>query len=149
MKKTISLLAVAFFLVAQATNARIAQSFVCQNSSGNKMLLFVPENAESRTQRCLYIDEQNAWQHEEINAQGDLYNVKLKPVYDSHAVATPADPTTIEFWLPADRAIRSYQSGGYYFPIMTSVPFVFNTVVIGKNQAGQALFSETMTCRGS
>jgi len=149
MKQTISFLFIFACLITNSAMASMAKSFVCTNSTGTKMLVFVPEETESLAQRCLYVDEHNSWQHQEIHAQGDFYTISLKPGCEASRANNADNLASIELWLPKDREIRSYQSGGYYFPIITSVPFRFSTMVFGKSLGGEVIFREVLDCQGS
>lgn len=147
MKKyTLSLMALLLF-AAMANAQDLWTKFRCNQENSNKNLLFIPETSGDETKQCTFFDGETAWNYREIIANQDSYRVNLHSGC-THAHLRPNALSYIEFSLPHDRRKQLYQQGGYYIPVMITLPFAFTIHLVGKNNQGEELFWERFSCQG-
>lgn len=134
-----------FSTIANASD--VWSRFSCKKEGSNKNLLFIPETTYSHEQQCTFFDGKNVWNHRVITANQNFYSISLHSGC-SHAYLEPGALSSIEFKLPPDRRIIRRQEGGYYVPVMRTIPFTFDMQITGRDDQGEEIFSESYACHG-
>jgi hypothetical protein len=147
MKNYVLLLITLFIFSAITHASNIWSKFSCNQENSTKNLLFIPEKIGDIEQQCTFFDGAVVWNLKSIAVNQNFYHVSLHSGC-SHAYLEAGALSSIEFSLPEDRSIKRRQEGGYYIPVMRTLPLNFEAYIIGRNAQGDIIFSESYNCTG-